>query len=128
MKKFILFVLVLVCLFSLNGCGNDDVSIPIKIPAGNTEEFVYSEQEISPYKDKLEISAGNGLGDTMVFLKPVECKEENAYEPTYLAPGVDIKIPVEKHAWFKIGVSVPNPTDEDITVYVNLKDVQVRIQ
>ncbi len=59
---------------------------------------------------------------------PVDVKEENAYEPTYLTPGMPIKMDVEKGAWFKIGVAVNNDTDEDITVYVNVKKVDVRIE
>lgn len=127
MKKILMSIILFAYLLSLTGCGSNDVPIPIKIPAGNTEDFVYSEQEISPYKNKLEISAGEGLGDTLVILKPVECKEENAYEPTYLTPGVSIKINVEKGAWFKVGVSVQNPTDEGMVVSVNVKDAHVRI-
>ena len=35
---------------------------------------------------------------------------------------------VEKGAWFKIGIAMQNPTDEDITVYVNVEGVEVRIE
>lgn len=74
------------------------------------------------------ISSGEGLGDTEVVLKPIEVKEENAYEPTYLTPGMPVEMDVEKDAWFKIGVSMQNPTDTDITVYVEVKGVEVRIE
>ncbi len=38
-----------------------------------------------------------------------------------------VKIQAPKNAWYRIGVSVDNPTDEDITVYVQARGVTVRI-
>ena len=39
-----------------------------------------------------------------------------------------VKMDVEKGGWFKIGVSVQNPTDTDLTVYVEVEGVEVRIE
>jgi hypothetical protein len=39
-----------------------------------------------------------------------------------------VKMDVEKGAWFKIGVSVQNPTDTDKIVSVEVKGVHVRIE
>ena len=135
MKKLTAFILALVCVLILGGCGkNDTYTISITIPAGTTEEFtyqedfVYSDEEISPISDRITIWAGEGLGDTEVVLKPIEVREENAYEPTYLTPGMPVEMDVEKGAWFKIGVAVQNPTDADITVYVEVEGVTVRIE
>lgn len=129
MKKLIALVLGLVCVLALAGCGkNDTYKIKITVPAGSTEAFVYSDEEISAIGKKITISSGEGLGDTEVVLKPIEVKEENAYEPTYLTPGMPVEMNVEKGAWFKVGVSMQNPTDEDITVYVEVKGVEVRIE
>lgn len=110
-----------------------EYQIRITIPAGSTEEivyqedFFYSDEEISPTGNKITISLGEGIGDTQVVLKPIEVKEENAYEPTYLTPGMPVKMDVEKGAWFKIGVNMQNPTTEEIHVYVVVKGVEVRI-
>ena len=135
MKKLIALVLALVCVFALASCGkNDTYKIKIIVPAGSTEEiiyqedFVYSEEEISPIGNKITIYSGEGLGDTEVVLKPIRVKEENAYEPTYLTPGMPVEMDVEKGAWFKIGVNMQNPTDTDIVVYVEVKGVEVRIE
>ena len=135
MKKLIVLVLALVCLLGLVGCGkNDTYKIRITVPAGSTEEiiyqedFAYSDEEISPTGNTITISSGEGLGDTEVVLKPIEVKEENAYEPTYLTPGMPVKMNVEKGAWFKIGVNMQNPTDTDIVVYVEVEGVEVRIE
>lgn len=110
-----------------------EYQIRITIPAGSTEEivyqedFFYSDEEISPTGNKITISLGGGMGDTEVVLKPIEVKEENAYEPTYITPGIPVEMDVEKGAWFKIGVNMQNSTSEDIDVYVNVRNVEIRI-
>ncbi|MBO5160163.1 MAG: hypothetical protein J6B94_11340 [Lachnospiraceae bacterium] len=129
MKKIIALVLAWVCILVLAGCGkNDTCKIKITVPAGAVEEFVYSEEIISPTGNQISISSGEGLGDTEVVLKPIEVREDNTYEPTYLTPGMPVEMDVEKGAWFKIGVSMQNPTDTDITVYVEVKGVEIRIE
>lgn len=134
-QKVMVFVLTLLCVFSMVGCDrNDTYKIKITVPAGTTDEFVYqedfvySEEEISPTGRKITIYSGEGLGETEVVLKPIEVKEENAYEPTYLTPDLPVEMDVERGAWFKVGVAVQNPTDTDITVYVVVEGVEVRIE
>ena len=128
MKKLIALVLALVCVFSLVGCGkNDTYKIRITVPAGSTEAFVYSDEEISPTGNKIIISSGEGLGDTEVVLKTVQVKEKTEYSPEYLTPGMPVEMDVEKGAWFKVGISMQNDTDTDITVYVEIEGVKVRI-
>lgn len=74
------------------------------------------------------ISAGTGLSDTEVVLKEVGVHEDHVYGPTYLTPGVPVEMTVERGAWFKVGVSMQNPSDEDrkVTVKIeNLKEVRI---
>ena len=92
------------------------------------KDFIYSDEEISPIGDTITVSSVEGLPDTEVVLKPIEVKEENAYECTYLTPGMPVEMDVEKGAWFKIGISMNNDTDEDITFYVEVEGVEVRIE
>ena len=102
--------------------------VKITIPAGSSETVVYSDMEISPKKNKLTISSGDGLGDCEIVLEPVEVREENAYDETiYITKGMPVKMNVEKGAWFKIGINIQNPVDEDIVVYVIVEDVDLRI-
>ena len=122
-------------ILALTGCGkNDTYKIKIVVPAGSTEEivyqedFVYSDEEISPIGNKITIYSGDGLGDTEVVLKPISVKEENAYEPTYLTPGMPVEMDVEKGAWFKVGINMQNNTDTDKIVYVEIEGVEVRIE
>ncbi len=135
MKKFLAVVLVLIIVLAFAACGQQtEFEIGITIPAHTTkdfsyqEDFIFSEEEISPKGGKIIITAGKGLGDTQVVLMPVDVKKENAYEPTYLTPGMPVEMKAEKGGWFKIGVAVNNDSDEDTTVYVNVKGVAVRIE
>ena len=135
MKKIMSLVLVLIMVLAFAGCGQrTEFDIGITIPAHTEkdlvyqEDFIFSDEEISPRSDTITISSGEGLHDTMVVLMPVDVEEENAYEPTYLAPGMPVEMDVEKGAWFKIGVAVNNVTDEDKTVYVHVEKVDVRIE
>lgn len=85
MRKYIALVLALVCVLALAGCGqNDTYKIRITVPAGSTEEFVYSDEEISATGKKITISSGEGLGDTEVLLSPVNANVEVGYVATYL--------------------------------------------
>lgn len=106
----------------------ESYDIRIVVPAGSRARFVYSDEEISPTKSQILLTAGENLGDTEVVLLPVEVSQENAYdEAVYLTPGMPVKMDAEKGAWFKIGVNVQNPTEEDLVVYVNVDHVEVRI-
>lgn len=120
MRKYIALVLTLVCVLALVGCEkNDTYKIRITIPAGSTEAFVYSDEEISATGKKITISSGEGLGDTEVVLSPVNEMVETGYVATYLTPGLPVEFDAITGEWFKIGVSMQNDTDTDITVYVD---------
>jgi len=107
---------------------SDVYDIKIVIPAGGGQPVYYSDMEISPTKDYIVLSSGEGLGDTMVSLAPVEAKTETAYdEPTYMTPGLSVKMNAEKGAWLQVGVSCGGLADRDIEVYVHVKNVNVRI-
>lgn len=129
MKKLITLTFVLVCILALAGCGkNDTYKISITVPAGSTEAFVYSDEEISATGDTINISSGEGLGDTEVILQPVNEMVETGYVATYLTPGKPVRFDAVKGEWFKVGVSMQNDTDADITVYVEVEGVDVRIE
>ena len=129
MKKLISMVLALVCVLGLVGCGkNETYKIKITIPAGSTEAFVYSDEEISATGKKITISSGDGLGDTEVLLSPVNENVETGYAATYLTPGMPIEFDAIKGEWFKVGVAMQNDTDTDKTVYVEVTGVEVRIE
>ena len=103
--------------------------IKVTIPAEGTESFYYSDEEISPKGNTLTLYAGEGMGDGMIVLLPVEVSQENAYdEPTYITPGMPVKLDVEKGAWYKIGVNkMRDPSGEDKVVYLSVENVEVRI-
>ena len=128
-KKLIALLLALACVSGLAGCGSsrEKHTIEIIIPAGSTDPFVYSDEEISPKKNTLTISAGAGISTTEVILKTVEVKEKTAYEPETLKQKGSVKMDVEKGAWFKIGVAIQNPADVPISVAVIVEDADIRI-
>lgn len=121
----------------------DTFRIGILVPAHSEQGFYYSEEEISPRQSRIVLFAAGGLGDTQVVLLPAEHSVSDSwgnpgnipedptggslYAPTYMTPGMPVKIQARKNAWYRIGVSVDNPTDEDITVYVQARGVTVRI-
>lgn len=131
MKKYILVLLSIVCILSLTACGKEDThEVEILIPAGSTEEFVYSDEEIRPTGNKITISSGAGLGDTEVILKPVNENVETGYVATYLTRGMPVEFDTANvnDEWFKIGVSVQNDSDQGpIAVSVEVEGVEVRI-
>lgn len=129
MKKAVRIILMCVLLFALSGCGlNGSYDVKIVIPAGSQEEYVYSHEEISPNRNTMVFSSGDGLGDTAIVLKRVEGQGKDTYGPAYLTPGMSVKMTTENGAWFKVGVAVQNPTDEDIVVYVHVEGAILRIE
>lgn len=135
MKKLIPLVLVLVVVFAWFVWGRgENYTIHITVPAGTTDEFVYiedfiySDEEISPQKNQLELKTIDVPDHTEFVLKPIEVTEENAYERTSIIKGEPLIIDVEKGAWFKIGIAMQNPTDEDIVVGITVENVKVRIE
>ena len=142
MKKQIAFLLALISLLALAGCGGrgEQHTLEFTIPAGFTDAFtfsdkaldydtfIYSAEEISPTGKTLTLKAGAGYSSVPVILKVVECREENAYEPILLAHDKPVTINVEKGAWFQIGIALDNQSDVPIAASVIVEYVEVRIK
>ena len=118
-------VIVAVCF--LTNPKQDSYTLRIVVPAGSQEKFVYTDEEVSTVRNSIKIWSGDGLGDTEVLLSPVNKTTETGYTATYLTRGMPVEFDAEKDTWFKIGVNMQNPTDEDIFVYVEVENVAVRI-
>ena len=129
MKRLIAFILTLVCVLGLVGCSaQKDYAVRIVVPAGNQGEFVYSEEEISPRKSQLDIKSIDMTEDAGFVLMPVGETQENVYECKNFPKGEPMLIAVEKGAWYKIGIAMENPTDEDIVVVFHIVNAKVRIE
>ena len=129
MKRLIVFILTLVCVLGLFGCSTQkEYAVRIVVPARNQVEFVYSEEEISPCKSKLDIKSIDMSEDAEFVLMTVGEKQENVYECTNFPKGEPMLIDVEKGAWYKIGIAMENPTDEDIVVVFHIVNVKVRVK
>lgn len=134
-KVLVAIVLVLAGILAWVIWGQGETyTIHVTVPAGTMDEFVYiedfiySDEEISPQKKQLTLKSIDLPDGTEFVLQPVEVKEENAYERTYLDIGQPLLIDVEKGAWFKIGIALQNPTGEDIVVGITVENVKVRIK
>ena len=129
MKKLVITVLILVYILGLTSCvSKEPYTIEFTIPPGSSDGFIYSDQEISPNRNKLIIRAGAGISERDILLKPVQVQEENAYEPVTLKQEDSVKIRVEKGAWYKIGVAAYNPNDVPIAVEVIVENASIRIE
>ena len=129
MKRLIAFILTLVCVLGLVGCSaQKDYAVRIVVPAGNQGEFVYSEEEISPRKSQLDIKSIDMSEDAEFVLMPVGETQENVYECTNFPKGEPMLIDVEKGTWYKIGIAMENPTDEDIVVVFHIVNAKVRVK
>lgn len=127
MKKFAAFALALFFIVGLIGCSTQsEYSIRIVIPAGSQAEMVYSEEEISPLDNQLTMKSIDVSDGTGVVLKAVETEIEAI--STFFTKGEPMIVYAEKGAWYRIGIAVQNPTDEDIIVVINVENVEVRIE
>ena len=128
---WVIIIAVIVCVgvavCFLTNPKQDSYTLRIVVPAGSQEEFVYTEEEVSTVRNSIKIWSGDGLGDTEVLLFPVNKTAETGYTATYLTHGMPVEFDAEKNTWFKIGVNMQNPTNEDIIVYVEVENVEVRI-
>ena len=118
-------VIVAVCF--LTNPKQDRYTLRIVVPAGSQEEFVYTDEEVSTVRNSIKIWSGDGLGDTEVLLFPVNKTAATGYTATYITHGMPVEFDAEKDTWFKIGVNMQNSTNEDIIVYVEVENVEVRI-
>ena len=128
---WVIIIAVIVCVgvavCFLTNPKQDSYTLRIVVPAGSQEEFVYTEEEVSTVRNSIKIWSGDGLGDTEVLLFPVNKTAETGYTATYLTHGMSVEFDAENDTWFKIGVNMQNPTNEDIIVYVEVENVEVRI-
>ena len=124
-KRMALF---LVCILALAGCGKDTFTISITVPAGSQGEFIFAHEEICPTGKKITVSCGEGLGATEVLLSPVDETMTAGYVNTPIAPDTPVTFDTDPGTWLKVGANVSNDTDEDVTVYVEITGVEVRIE
>ena len=127
MKKLAVFFFVLVFAFGLIGCVNQkEHTIRIVIPAGSQAEFIYSEEEITTLGNQFTIKSIDVPDKTSIVLKAVETEGEDI--SSFFIKGEPMVVYAEEGTWYKIGIAMQNPTDEDIVVVVNIENAKVRIK
>ena len=130
MKKCAVLIFVMLAAFCLTGCKKDEIfEISIRIPAGSTEMFVFADEEICSSKDKIVITAIDGISDTEILLEPVKSNLDVGYKPTYLTMGMSTELFVEKGGWYRIGINKQNISDKELIVKLKIENVsEVRIE
>ncbi len=131
MKKYIALFLVVGIVFAFAGCsGNKQTTfdIGIVIPAGTEDEMIFSNEEISSIGKEITITPLEGFDNVEFGMNLIEGSIQSDYPATTLTTGTSIKRNVEKGAWYTLGINVDNPTDKDITLYLRVEPVEVRIK
>ena len=124
MKKFAAFLLVWILTVCLAGCAaTREHTVRIVIPAGSQAEFVYSDEVIMPH-GQLTMKSIDVSDGTSVVLKAVETEKDDV--PTFFLKGQPMIVNAEEGTWYRIGIAMQNPTDEDITVVINIENAKVR--
>lgn len=125
MKKIAAFLLVLIIIAGLTGCATlGEHTIRIVIPAGSQAEFVYSEEEITPLNNQFTMKSIDVPDRVSVVLKNVETEGQDV--STFFTKGEPMIVNAEEGIWYKIGIAMQNPTDEDIVVVINIENAKVR--
>ena len=106
----------------------DTFDLRIVVPPGSQEDFCYSQEEFSPLGRSIRVSAGEGLSDTAFVLQESENHPGGAHsQPIYLTSGMPVKTEAQKNTWYRIGVRVQNPSQEELNLWIRVKGVEVRI-
>ncbi len=128
MKKYAVLGLLMICVLSASGCCRTVNRIDFVIPAGTESQVIYSEMEVSPRRDHIEVRAGEHMGDTTVWLQQVGIVADGSQQGEYLTGGVTVRLSAQKGQWYKIAFIGHNPTDADLKVSVIVADAEVRVK
>ena len=121
MKKITALILAIILCFTL------------AIPALGSEMSVngqaYSINGIAVYKYPLKASQYFSVETIIYFVSDAAFAQVPVNDDVgvYLTHGMSVEFDAENDTWFKIGVNMQNPTNEDIIVYVEVENVEVRI-
>ncbi len=125
MKRNVLLSVALTALLLLAGCGwGDTFELTFTIPAGNEDTVVYAEELIVPQSKTLTVIPADDTPAGELWIESVYAKDEGCYDGAYpLTAGSPVKLRAERDGCFRLGVCVPNPMAEDITVTLTAKNV-----
>lgn len=126
MKKTILLLAAALAALLLMGCGQGkDFDLTFVIPAGNGDTVIYAEDEmIVPQSKTLTVIPAADTPTGTLRLEALLAEEAGTYDTSApLVAEAPVKLAVERNGWFRLGVCVPNPTEEDITMTLTVKNV-----
>lgn len=125
MKKTAFLVIVCALLLLLYGCGQNDYTLELIIPAGDGTDFYYSDQQLSPQGIRTTISAGAGIAHAQVMLIDEYGLE---YGPFPLGQEALVRPNLDQGAWYRIGVAMAHDGSGPAAVELRLDGVQLRIE
>lgn len=124
MKKTAFFVIICALLL-LCGCGQNDYTLELIIPAGDGTDFYYSDQQLSPQGIRTTISAGAGIAHAQVMLIDEYGLE---YGPFPLGQEEPVRPDLDQGTWYRIGVAMAHDGSGPAAVELRLDGVQLRIE
>lgn len=102
----------------------DRYTLRFTVPAGETNTVLYAQEELSPQGKTITLTASDAA---LVWLEPVEVRQETAYEPLHLSAGEKVRLEVEKGAWFRLGLVGENHNASPCSIRLEVEGVQLRI-
>lgn len=133
MRKFTAFAIVLLCIFGLVGCTNEQNEsmsyhiINFTIPAG-TDEIIFASEQNYFEDGRVTISADYETDDTNtleVWFRETALEsstEENICTNVLVSPDSTIEIELDGEKWYEIGIHLTNHSASDIPVALTLHD------
>ena len=133
--KRLLFVIPFLAI--LIGCAKSTYTINVTVPAGTLVnpmhsyvQYSFSDEEICPNDDKIEITLISPAPDMMVALIPVDPKDRlKTHKAQYLTPGLPAEFEVIEGAWYKVGLMISNNGNADIAYPLEITNIgEIRIE
>lgn len=121
MEKKVCVIIAIVVLLMVIWFVPKEHSVKLVIPAGSQGEIVYAQEELLALKKQIVVQSIDFSDDAILILENGDSSERVTklpYEP--------LIVYVQWGKWYTIGVSMPNPTQEDITVCIHFENVKAR--
>lgn len=122
MKKIIRVTIAMIALLLIVWFVPKEHTIILVIPAGSQGEIVYAQEELLALKKQISVKSNDFFDDAVLLLK----NGDLSVRVTDLTKSRPLVVSSKRGAWYTIGVSMSNPTQEDITVCISFADVKAR--
>lgn len=122
MQKRICVIIAVVVLLLVIWYVPKEHSVVLVIPAGSQGELVYAQEELLTLKKQIVVQSIDLSDDATLILENGDLRET----VTKLPYAESLIVSVNRGKWYTVGVSMPNPTQEDIRVCIHFENVKAR--